>query len=321
MGVNGGEGHLIIPTHTTRWLRRTLIGVAGLDAPPDSVTVTSDTDRPDIRQLLEQAADELGLALTLVCRPHQGTERLSQVRNNAIRMLLERGVSPDARLIFLDGDCVPQPDMVARHLGIGSRGDLVIAFRIDLTPAQTAAFDEEALLAGRPPITPTAGQFAALSRRHRRYRRQQQLRRLGLAKRHKPKPLGGHHSVTLAMCRAVNGFDEEFHTWGTEDDDFGRRVYAAGGTSVVAVRDIVVYHQHHPARAPDDWHDRPNARLFRKARPIRCTHGIETPLPQDAVEVIPIEPGSPGSRRGGAHEARGPASVGNSPCTRRDSDK
>jgi hypothetical protein len=321
MGVNGGEAHLIIPTHTTRWLRRTLIGVHRLIPPPDSVTVTSDTDRPDIHQVLQQAADELGLALTLVCRPHQGTERLSQVRNNAVRMLLERGVSPDARLIFLDGDCVPQPDMVARHLGIGSRGDLVIAFRIDLTPAQTEAFDEDALLAGRPPITPTAGQLAALSRRHRRYCRQQLLRRLGLAKRHKPKPLGGHHSVPLAMCRAVNGFDEEFHTWGTEDDDFGRRVYAAGGTSVVAVRDIVVYHQHHPARAPDDWHDRPNAKLFRKGRPIRCTHGIETPLPQDAVEVIPLEPGSPGSWRGGAHAAPGPASVGNSSCTRRDSDK
>jgi hypothetical protein len=123
------------------------------------------------------------------------------------------------------------------------------------------------------------------------------------------------------MCRAVNGFDEEFHTWGTEDDDFGRRVYAAGGTSVVAVRDIVVYHQHHPARSPVDWHDRPNARLFRKDRPIRCAHGIETPLPQDAVEVIPIEPGSTGSGPGVAHAARGPGPVGNSTRTRRDSDK
>ena len=40
-----------------------------------------------------------------------------------------------------------------------------------------------------------------------------------------------------------------------------------------------------------------------------------------AVEVIPLEPGSPGSWRGGAHAARGPASAGNSSCTRRDSDK
>ncbi|MHC4900247.1 MAG: galactosyltransferase-related protein [Planctomycetota bacterium] len=316
-----GEAHLIIPTHTTRWLRRTLVGVAGLDPPPDSVTVTSDTDEPDIRQLLEQAADELGLAVTLVCRPHQGTERLSQVRNNAIRMLLERGVSSEARVVFLDGDCVPKPDLVARHLGMGSRGDLVIAFRIDLTPAQTAAFDEEALRAGRPPIIPTASQLAALQRRHRRYRRQQLLRQLGLAKRHKPKPLGGHHSVTLAMCQAVNGFDEEFHTWGTEDDDFGRRVYAAGGTSVVAVRDIVVYHQHHPARAPEDWHDRPNARLFRKSRPIRCPHGIEAPLPQGAVEVVPIDPGGTGPGRSVPHGAQGPAPVGNSTLPRRDSDK
>jgi GT2 family glycosyltransferase len=245
-------------------------------------------------------------------------ERLSQVRNNAVRLLLERGVSRDARLVFLDGDCVPQPDMVARHLSLGRRGDLVIAFRIDLTPAQTEAFDEAALLVGRPPISPTAAQLAELDRRHRRYRRQQMLRRLGLAKRHKPKPLGGHHSVTLAMCRAVNGFDEEFHTWGTEDDDFARRVYAAGGTSVVAVRDIVVYHQHHPARAPGEWHDRANARLFRQRRPTRCAHGIEAPLPQGAVERITIQPEAAGS---GRSVPRGSAAVGNSSCTRRDSDK
>jgi hypothetical protein len=317
----GGEAHLIIPTHTTRWLRRTLVGVAGQASPPDSVTVTSDTDDPGIRELLEQAADELGLPLTLVCRPHQGRERLSQVRNNAVRMLLGRGVSPAARLIFLDGDCAPPPDMVARHLSLGRGGDLVIGFRIDLTPAQTEAFDEAALVAGRPPISPTAAQLARLARRHRRYRRQQVLRRLGLAKPHKPKPLGGHHSVTLALCRRVNGFDEEYHTWGTEDDDFAKRLYAAGGTSVVAVRDIVVYHQHHPARAPGAWRDRPNARLFRQRRPIRCAHGIEAPLPQGAVEVIPIEPRAARAGRTMPHGAPGPSAVGNSTRGRPDSDK
>jgi GT2 family glycosyltransferase len=292
MGGPGGEAHLVIPTHTPKWLCRTLAGVARQGTAPDSVTVTSDTDRPEIRRELERTADELGLALTLVCRPHQGTERLSQVRNNAVRMLLQRGVSPEARLIFLDGDCVPKPDMVAGHVRLGRGGDLVIASRIDLTAEQTRAFDEAALREGRPPISPTAAQLEQLARRHRRYRRQQVLRRFGLTKRHKPKPLGGHHSVSLAMYRAVNGFDEEYHTWGTEDDDFARRVYAAGGTSVVAVRDIVVYHQHHPARAPGPWHDRANAKLFRQRRPTRCAHGIEAPLPQGTVAVIPIEPGN-----------------------------
>ena len=140
----------------------------------------------------------------------------------------------------------------------------------------------------RRPITPTEGQLRALGRRHRRYRRQQLLRMVGLTKRHKPKPLGGHHSVRLDACYAINGFDEEYHTWGTEDDDFGRRLYAAGGTPVVAVRDIVVFHQHHPTRAPGDWHARENAQLFGQRRPVRCRHGIESPLTQGTVEIISI---------------------------------
>ncbi len=264
MGGPGGEAHLIIPTHTTRWLRRTLMGVHRLAPPPHSVTVSSDTDRPDIREVLQHAADELGLAVTLVSRPHRGMERLSQVRNNAVRMLLERGVSRDARLVFLDGDCVPQPDMVARHLSLGRQGDLVIAFRIDLTPAQTEVFEEGALLQGRPPISPTPARLAEPDRRYRRYRRQQMLRRLGLAKRHKPKPLGGHHSVTLAMCRAVNGFDEEFHTWGT------RTTISPGACT---------------------------PRGGRRSLPCVTSSSITSTIP------------------------RGPAAVGNSTCTRRDSDK
>jgi hypothetical protein len=274
-----------------------LLGVAHQDRPADSVTVTCDTDRDDIRELLVAVSAEVELPLTLLRRPHKGDAYLNQVRNNAIRMLLERGVAGDSRLIILDGDTVARPDMVAKHLDLGRDGDLVIAFRVNLTPQQTDEFDEDAVLSGRPPITPTDEQLRELDRRHRKYRRQQRLRRFGLAKPHKPKPLGGHHSVTVSRCRAVNGFDEEYHGWGADDDDFGRRVYAGGGTSVVAVRDIIVFHQYHPTRAPGNWHDNPNAALFRQRRPARCVHGIESPVDQGEVEVISIEPRVPATRR------------------------
>ena len=117
------------------------------------------------------------------------------------------------------------------------------------------------------------------------------LRRWRLAKSHKPKMLGGHHSVTLDMYRALNGHDEEYHTWGTEDDDFCRRVYKAGGTARIAVRDILVYHLYHPSRAPGDWFDRPNAnRFLRRDLPTRCVRGLDSPLAQPPVQVDLIAP-------------------------------
>lgn len=284
------ELHLVIPTHTGRFLRRALLGAACQDRPADTITVTCDNDGDEVPAVLEPAAAELGIGITLVRRAHCGTERLSQVRNNAIRSLVERGAAPDSRLLFLDGDTVPAPDVVAKHLRFGRRRDLVVAFRLNLTSAQTEAFDDRAVLEQRRPVEPTPDQVRDLVRRHNRYVRQKFWRVLHMAKPHKPKPLGGHHSVRLDICRAVNGYDEEYHTYGTEDDDFGRRLYAAGGTSVVAVRHIMVYHQHHASRGGGDWHDRDNARLFRQRRPTRCRHGLDSPMPQEPIEVLVFEP-------------------------------
>lgn len=285
--------HLIIPTHTTRHLRATLAAAASQTRPPDSITVTSDADDPSIEALLRDAAPPLDLPLTLVRRAHTGRERLAQVRNNALRALLARhpGLSRDARLLFLDGDCPPAHDALAQHHRLGDRGELVIASRINLTQEQTERFDLGALAQGQMPVDPSPEQWAALRTRDRRSRRQLFLRRFGLAKRHKPKPLGGHHSITLGAYLDVNGYDEEYHTWGTEDDDFGRRVYAAGARPVLGVLDILVFHLWHATRNPGDWHARDNARRFASRTPTRAVHGFENPIPQPPVDVIELAPG------------------------------
>jgi len=89
----------------------------------------------------------------------------------------------------------------------------------------------------------------------------------------------------------VNGHDEEYHTWGTEDDDFARRVYRSGGGSVIAIRDIVVYHLYHPTRSPGDWHDRENAARFKRRNvPIYCQYGLYSPYLQESVQVDVIRP-------------------------------
>lgn len=242
--------HVIIPTHLDRYLDFVLVGLARQTLAPASITVTCDVVDERIDEMVRRCADWLGLTIRHVRRPHTGTERLAQVRNNAVRALLDAGVC-DGRLLFLDGDTMPSDHCVQRHAVLGSNVDLVLPYRI--------------------------------------YLLHQRLRRWHLAKSHKPKMLGGHHSVSLAMYRQVNGHDEEYHTWGTEDDDFCRRVYRAGGTARIAVRDIIVFHLHHPTRAPRDWFDRPNAQRFlRRDLPLRCARGLDSPVEQGPVMVSEV---------------------------------
>lgn len=282
--------HVIIPTHLDRYLDFVLVGLARQTMAPASITVTCDVVDERIDEMVRRCADWLGMTIRHVRRPHTGTERLAQVRNNAVRALLDAGVC-DGRLLFLDGDTMPSDHCVQRHAALGCNVDLVLPYRIYLTQEQTDALDAGALLRGGMTIGPSAAQLAQLDRLHRRYLLHQRLRRWHLAKSHKPKMLGGHHSVSLAMYRQVNGHDEEYHTWGTEDDDFCRRVYRAGGTARIAVRDIIVFHLHHPTRAPRDWFDRPNAQRFlRRDLPLRCARGLDSPVEQGSVMVSEVVP-------------------------------
>ncbi|MCC6909558.1 MAG: hypothetical protein IT430_16590 [Phycisphaerales bacterium] len=282
--------HVIIPTHTDRYLDFVLVGLARQTVAPASITVTCDVVDERIDQMISRCADWLGLSIRHVRRAHTGAERLAQVRNNAVRALIDAGVTSGS-LLFLDGDTYPSDTCIAQHARLGEGVDLVLPHRIYLSDQQTAALDAGALLRGEQVIQPKAEQLAELARLHRRYMVHQRLRRVRLTKSHKPKMLGGHHSVTLEMFRRVNGHDEQYHTWGTEDDDFCRRVYQAGGSGRVAVRDILVYHLHHPTRAPGEWSDRANARRFlRRDLPMRCEHGLESPLDQPPVQVDLVAP-------------------------------
>lgn len=287
---------VILITHTPDRLRRTILGVAWSSRPADRVVLSCDSDNPAILDAARDAAHEAGLLLTVIQRPNTGRGRAAQARNNAVRFLLAEGFGPGARLVFLDGDCVPLHETIARHERALERADLVLGWRYDLTPEQDASFDEPALRRGAMPFSPTAEQTRAVEKRHGRYRRQLVLRRLGLAKPHKPKLLSANFACTLDAYRAVNGFDESFEGWGQEDDDFGKRLMQSGRRVRVALRDILACHQYHPTRAPADWKQSDNARRLRAGRPPVCERGLSNPLDQPEPAVIRLDPpASPGA--------------------------
>ncbi len=280
------RAHAVISTHTTRHLRRTLLGVLAQARRPDTVTVSADTDAADIAELVADVAAERATPITLVQRPHQGDSRSSQVRNNAVRAIISGEHTRADVLWFLDGDCLPAPDCLAQHLRFfaGSARPLVVAFRVDLTPEQTEALDDARIARGEP-ITPNAHQFAALQARDRRYRRHALMRRLALGKPHKPKLLSANFAVRLADYLAVNGFDEEYIGYGQEDDDLGRRLYKFGVKPAIGIMQAMAFHQHHPTRAPGAWEASPNAARFARAYSARCVHGVQNPLAQPAPVV------------------------------------
>lgn len=284
---------VILITHTTRHLRRSLLAVAASSRTPDRVVVSTDGDGEDLRDCVSQASAEFATRITLVRRAHTGQSRSPQVRNNAVRALLSEGWDrqTNARLVFLDGDCAPARDCLAAHEQLGLADAVVVGFRVDLSEEQTRDFDEDRVRRGEPPAAISPAQWADLQARDRRYRRALFWRRLGLAKPHKPKVLSANVSVPLSAYLAINGFDEEYIGWGAEDDDLGRRLYAAGTPARVGVASAVVFHQWHPTRAPGEWTKNAGAPRFLRGTPTRAARGVEHPLDQPAVMIEHFSPG------------------------------
>jgi hypothetical protein len=227
--------HVVVVAHDPTVLRLTLLGICHQDRPADSVVICCDNDRSEFLPTCQSLADEWASELDLLIRPFAGEPRPAQVRNNGIRHLLAQGANDDDLVVFFDGDSCPRLNALSQHEQYGQRADLVIGQRYRMSASETEAFDEKAFLEGAPPIPLDPKQLAWIDRRHRRGVRQRWLQRVGLNKPHKPKLLGANHAVRIATLRAINGFDERFMGWGSEDDDLSRRAYRSGATPAIAI--------------------------------------------------------------------------------------
>lgn len=325
--VDGGAGldprvHVVIPTHTPRYLDLVLAAFGLQERAPDTIVVACDTDDPAIGRCIDEVwprvadrLDRAGAGRPMVLhtsRPHQGEARLNQNRNNGLRAI-EAHASPASRdlVVFIDGDTLLAEDAIRRYAALARAGvELVVPFRVDLRPDVSAEVSLELLLGDEhKPLAhlATAREYERLEVRERRYRRQLRQRegvegRMGLVKPHKPKILGGHHAVSVGRLREVNGFDERYTGWGFDDDDLARRLHAIRPAvrCEIAVRSILALHLWHESRAPRRLSDSPGHALFNERPfPRRAELGWDRPAEQPAptTRLVAGRPGaSPTSR-------------------------
>jgi glycosyltransferase involved in cell wall biosynthesis len=132
-------------------------------------------------------------------------------------------------IIFLDGDCVPQRDFIARHRALAQQGFLVSGSRILLSQALTERALRDGIdVAGLSIVERLrlrlAGDMNKFLQTVVRWPDVGRVRRKFSWRRIKSCNLG----VWKADLMAVNGFDESFTGWGHEDSDLVVRLFHAG---------------------------------------------------------------------------------------------
>jgi len=214
---------VVVTTYNRPDALRAVLDGLGAQADRDfEVIVADDGSHDDTRALVEQASAGYPVPLAHVWQEDKGF-RAGAARNRAAERA--RG----EYLVFLDGDCIPRPDFIARHRALAERGWMVAGNRILLSEAFTARALRERL-----PLHAWSAQQWREARRRCDINRTLPLAHLPLGPLRK---IAASRWQRVRTCnlgvwtedfRRVRGFDETFEGWGFEDSDLAVRLLNAG---------------------------------------------------------------------------------------------
>jgi glycosyltransferase involved in cell wall biosynthesis len=221
-------------------LRLVLLGLSQQTQLPDEVIIADDGSSDETRLLIDQLQDQLNYPLKHVWQKDEGF-RAARIRNKAVLQ------ADNNYLIFLDGDCVPFPDFVAKHRFLAEPNWFVSGHRILLEKKFTDKILKESLSIYKDTSLQWLWHYV-----QRQSNRLFPLLRLKLNKLRKlsAKHWRGAKSCNLGLWKkdflTINGFDESFIGWGYEDSDLVIRLIRSGiyrKSGKFAVPVIHLWHQ------------------------------------------------------------------------------
>ena len=200
--------------------------------------------------------------------------RLSAIRNLAIN-------STDADyLIFIDGDCIPRDDYVASHQNQARPGYFMAGGRIDIPEAVHEKFQPDEISSNHVfDIENLIQKDASLAKYRWRLSRNNAARSILNILTWRYCVFAGSNSAAWRKdLFMVNGFDESFPGYGSEDRDIGIRMRNAGIKSRYQKFSFCQLHLSHPRKYFDPAVNDRNRKVFRERRRDGTTavaHGLK----------------------------------------------
>jgi glycosyltransferase involved in cell wall biosynthesis len=186
------------------------------------IIIADDGSTANTQDCVRRLAEGAPMPVRHVWQPDEGF-RAAMARNRGT--LAARG----DYIIFLDGDCIPQRDFIARHRALSEPGCLVSGSRILMSERLTRRVIEQGIAI---PDTGVLTRMAWRLRGDLNKTLQLGLRWPDLGRVRNSFSWRRIKSCNLAVWRSdlerVNGFDESFTGWGHEDSDLVVRLFHAG---------------------------------------------------------------------------------------------
>ena len=233
---------------------------------PAEILVADDGSDERTAQLIARYRVQTSIPIVHVWQEDTGF-RVGSIRNKAIAR------ATGAYIIQVDGDVILHPDFVRDHVSIARPGRFVSGSRVLLGPRYSAGLLANRSIAINAWKTEVSNRLNAI--------------RIPWASpvfgRYKPEVTRGCNMAFWrddAIC--VNGYNELIQGWGSEDYEFGSRLWHIGVQHFSLKLSGIVYHIYHNVRARDQAvANQVLANLTRSRRLLRCKQGISQYLYPD----------------------------------------
>lgn len=236
------------------------------------VLVADDGSGPATREVIERHAKDYPVSLRHVWQPDEGF-RKCRILNQASRE------ASAAYLVYTDSDCVPHRRFVEMHLRYRAPGRYLVGRSVKWGPRRTHAIDLGDVAAGRHARIGLRDLWENARGANRNvpygfflpgdasFRLVQRLKKNRNLR-------GGNCSLWKSDLERVNGWNEDFESWGLEDVELGYRLRLAGVEPMLVVNRAVTFHLWHASGDKKNRSAR-NAYNATKARGLPwCPHGL-----------------------------------------------
>lgn len=225
---------LIITTYNSpSYLTLTLKSVLNQTVMPDEVIIADDGSGDETRELIDSFRKIFPVKLVHVWHPDEGF-RLAAIRNKAIAK------ASGEYIIQIDGDIILHPEFIADHLKYATKGCFVGASRTFVKQN----YSEKML---------RSGQFDYAKLKENSKNKLNSIRIPMLTSLLKYQR--SHDKLTIRGCNMaywkedaikINGYNEAFKGWGSEDCDFSVRLSNLGRKKLWLKFSAIEYHTFHP---------------------------------------------------------------------------
>lgn len=260
------QSELIISTYNSPdALSLVLTAVSRQQVMPHSIAVADDGSGQPTRDVIDRFARDL--PLRHVWHPDDGFNK-NVILNKAIA-----GSKAD-HLIFIDGDCLPAPNFIARHRELAHPCRFATGSVVRLTEQATQALQAEQIANGQVFTKAWLSAHGALDSVSDRMKAGQLPKGLSrFLDRISPARItwsGGNASGFRDALIAVNGFDETMR-YGGEDKEMGARLMNAGYRGRFLRYSAPLLHMHHARGYVDPGVVAANrAKILQTRRTRRC---------------------------------------------------